>query len=92
MKNHNIITMNDHPLKTVFAIITGSYFGISTWISGTHFPLDIPSMFSLEALLVFLISCTKAVIIGCCSWAGASIAGWGKKKMAQIHSHFKNKK
>lgn len=89
MTNENTIVMTDHPFKTAFAILTGSFVGIKDWLGATHFPLDISTMFSLGAFLIFIIACTKAIIIGCCSWAGASVAGWAKKK---ITKHFNHKK
>lgn len=82
--------MNEHPIKTPFAIVTGSYFGIKYWITGTHV-LDIPDMFTAAAFLIFIIACCKAVIIGCCSWAGASIAGFFKKTFIKAYKNYKNK-
>ena len=84
--------MKNHPIETAFAILTGSVVGINSLFPNHPIVINLDNMFSLAALVIFVIACCKATIVGCCSWLGASAARYVKKIVALKYKNYKNKK
>lgn len=83
MKLLNFNQMNEHPVKTIFAMTCGTYAGITAWIHGVQ--LNIPNITpSMIEFIGFLLAFAKAVIIGGGSWWGASMAANLKKRIVNL--------